>query len=78
MEDGGGLILAVAGGAESGELVEEERAVGDEVCRWNSVRKDVGAAARVGVIAVRGGAGSGTAAVGSDGVETSRYGALDA
>jgi hypothetical protein len=67
VEDGGGLVLGVAGLAQTGEVGEEDGAVGDVAGGGDGVGQDVGAAALVLVVAVGGGGGGGAGAVAGDG-----------
>jgi len=66
VEDGGGLVLAVASSGQSRELVEEGGAVGEQVGRREGVREHTAGAGAVNVGAVGTGhpAGGGAAVVG--------------
>jgi hypothetical protein len=66
VEDGGGLVLAVASSGQGRELVEEGGAVGEQVGGWKSVREHTAGASAVDVGAVGAGhaAGGGAAVVG--------------
>lgn len=66
MQHGGSLVLRVALAGKAGQLVEEQRAVGDVVVRGQGVRQHAGLAALVNVRAVgaRAAAGSGGAVAG--------------
>ena len=70
VEDGGGLVLAVAVPGKGSELVEEGAAVGDDVGRREGVGEDTGGAGAVDVGAVGASdAASGGAAVVGDSTE---------
>lgn len=78
VKDGGGLVLGVARPAQSGELVEEQRAVGHVVVGGESVGQDTGGAAAVDVSAVGASdSAGGGAAVAGDGAEASGNGVAD-
>lgn len=71
VEDGGGLVLAVALAGQGGELVEERVAVGNDVGGREGVGEDTSRAGAVDVSAVGAGdAGGGGATVVGDGAET--------
>ena len=53
VEDGSGLVLAVAVPGEGSELVEEGAAVGDDVGRRKGIGEDTGGAGTVDIGAVR-------------------------
>jgi hypothetical protein len=51
MESSSGLILGMASASKSGQLAEEDGAVGDEIGRWHRVGENIGRASSVWVVA---------------------------